>query len=85
MKGSITASCGCTLKDDEELVTVFYADEVCDIEEGFKPALAIGAWCPTCEKNGRERGDLFANEGEGDAWLTAAYDAHRERQMLRNG
>lgn len=70
--GSITASCGHKLKDDEECVDVIYKGESLDIPYGFTPALVYAAFCPTCAAKWKADGDLFASEAEADAWLDSA-------------
>ena len=70
--GSIVASCGCTLKPDENTVSVCYRDEACDAVEGFHPVLVYAEFCPRCTKTWAERGDLFSSKEEGELWLSQA-------------
>jgi hypothetical protein len=56
MKGSIIASCGHTLKDDEDIVSVCYADTICDAIEGFKDCVVYASYCPACARDLESRG-----------------------------
>jgi len=69
--GSITATCGHKLRDDEAGVPVYYKDQDCGYD-GFKDVLVYAWFCEKCEREWRERGDLFASQSEADAWLRAS-------------
>lgn len=73
-RGSITASCGHKLRDDEVGVGVYYKESDCTAGEGFFDCVAYACFCEACEKEWRERGDLFANQAEADAWLDSVRD-----------
>lgn len=71
MQGSITASCGHKLADDEDTVSVWYADETCDAVDGFAPCTVYASFCPACATEWKEKGLLFADEAAADRWLDA--------------
>lgn len=72
MKGSITASCGHVLGDDESGVDVIYSDEDCDAVEGFRPILVYAHFCQKCADEWKLKGLLFSGHDEANAWLAAA-------------
>jgi len=69
MKGSVTASCGHKLADDEEGVDVMYGTDSCDAIEGFRPAVAYAHFCQKCAAEWKVKGWLFADQAEADAYL----------------
>jgi hypothetical protein len=69
MRGSITASCGHILGDNEPGESVIYGGENCDAVDGFQPCLFYAHFCQKCADEWRARGWLLKNETEADAWL----------------
>lgn len=70
--GSITASCGHVLADDEGTgIPVLHKGESLDIPHGFTAAVVYATFCKKCEAEWRAEGLLFADETEADAWLDA--------------
>ena len=69
MIGSITASCGHKLADDEKGEHVFYADETCDAVEGFIPCFVSALFCDRCASEWRAKGLLFADVEAAREWL----------------
>lgn len=67
MRGSITASCGHVLADNEELHDVIYQEQT---REG-DPAIAYASFCPRCAIEWRQKGWLFADADAASAWLAA--------------
>lgn len=65
--GSITASCGHKLADDEDIVPVIYRGET-----GFEPCVVYASFCPACAGEWAARGELFDTQAEADAWLDSA-------------
>ena len=61
MQGSITASCGHVLKDNEDIVPVRYRGEDCDPVDGFHPCTFYASFCPTCAARWKSEGLLLSD------------------------
>lgn len=86
MKGSITASCGCTLKDDEEIVPVRLGGESCDAVDGFSASVSYHSYCPACAEKAKSWDVYLADDVSDDWWFETGYRQWRERTLedLRN-
>lgn len=74
MKGSITASCGHTLKGDEEVVQVRYGAADCDAIDGLRPCVVYASFCPDCAKKARSWPEYIPDGVEDDWWFETGYD-----------
>lgn len=72
------ASCGCTLKQDEECEQVMFKGEQCDPIDGFGRAVVYASYCPSCAKELRADKDYYLpTVAEADAWLDGRERAAR--------
>lgn len=71
MTGTIRASCGHVLKDDEETVGVIYGGEDCDAVEGFVPCIHFASFCPACAEDAKAWPTWFPDVETAEAWLDA--------------
>lgn len=78
--GSITASCGHKLADDEDTVSVKYGEYDCDPIDGFHPCIVYAEFCPTCTEDWQRNGWLFQSEEEAEAWC----DSERKPKPRRS-
>lgn len=69
MMGSIQASCGCKLADDEYVVDVMFGDETCDAVDGFRRCVVYASYCPACAARADAEGWLFHTEQQADEWF----------------
>ena len=71
--GSITASCGHTLKDGEEIVPVRTGGESCDAVDGFQPCVEYHSFCPTCAELAKTRDTYLRDDVPDDWWFNTGH------------
>lgn len=70
-KGSITASCGCKLADDDEGVGIKFGDYDCDPIDGFQKVIIYAHYCTPCAEKAKSWDTYFETEEQANEWLAA--------------
>lgn len=76
--GTIKASCGHILGENETTVQVREGFEDCDVIHGFQPCVLYLTYCPRCAESAKSWKNYLPSDVPDEWWHTIGYDRWKE-------